>query len=102
MRTDGCGVKEIPAMVGVPGCCRIVKWVAGPGFTVNVPLVAGRRRSPDVTVAVIETPPSAFVYVTPVMVTEFEPEGIVPDTVPPRTPDPEARERETVVDSKTF
>ena len=54
--------------------------MATPELTVNAELSAAVRVSPLVRVAVITTPLSALVYVTPLIVTLLVPE---PDTVPP-------------------
>jgi hypothetical protein len=51
-----------------PGCVVNTKTLAGPGLTVKAALSPGVSASPLVRVAVMTTPLSALVYVTPLMV----------------------------------
>ena len=66
---------------------------------VELPFV---NTSPVVRVAVIIIPVSAMLYLIPVMVTLFEPAGIVPDNTPDNTPVPVFSDNDTVVAVATF
>jgi hypothetical protein len=82
----------------VAGTEVIASWVAGPASTVNGSLVASVSAPP---LAVRTTPGSAFVYVTPEIVTLLVPARIVPVSVPPRVPAPVSRASVTGVSTAT-
>src|SRR2546428_8762801 len=73
-----------------------------PGLTVNGALSPGASASPLVRLAVSTTPLSAFVYVTPLIVTWLAPAVIVPVRVPPNVPVPDFKVRATPVAVATF
>ena len=75
----------------------IEKCVAAPGSTVKLALAPELRTSPLVREAVSTTPDSAFVYVTPEIVTPVPPAEIEPVIVPPSVPEPLVRASETPV-----
>ena len=89
-------LNAVPA-VPVLGTAVYTSFVAAPGLTVKGALLPAVSVSPLVRVAVSTTPLSAFVYVTPLMVTEFVPAAIVPVSVPPKVPVPVLRLRPTPV-----
>ncbi len=91
----------VPAVV-FAGCVVNASLFAAPGTTVNVELVPADNVSPLVRVAVRLTPDSAFVYVTPEIVTEFVPEAMVPVRVPPSVPVPVALVSDTPVADETL
>ena len=93
----------VPTTEPVP-LARVSTWtfVAEPALTVKAALLPAVRVMPLLRVAVRMTPLSAFVYVTPLIVTLPELRAIVPVRVPPRVPVPVLRVRATAVADVTL
>ncbi len=104
-RSVDCTVtlKPTPAVGLVPPFTDVTaSLAAGPVSTVKSALVPALSELPLVRVAVIDTPGSAFVYVTLLTTIWFVPLAIVPVRVPPRVPVPVARESVNPVAAVTF
>src|SRR5262249_51383953 len=91
----------VPAAAVSPGISSC-SFANGPASTQNPALSPAVRLSPLVRVAVMTTPDSAFVYVTPLMVTELVPAVMVPVSVPPSVPPPVLRLSDTFVLATTL
>src|SRR6266567_27857 len=87
--------KGVPAVGFVPPLTDVIaSFEAAPATTVNGALAPADAAGPLVLVAVITTPVSALVYVTPLTVVVFCPMTMVPLSVPPSVPVPAVLEKE--------